>query len=209
MEKLQDDRLYQILCAAMPHPAMLLGCTSLQALENYIYGYLDACSEIEPECFTVQWYDAFCSYIAEVFQVRQEKFSISGVFRENGYNDVNGVDYFMKLLKRFSGQKSENKKESALKDGEIRAFRIDLSKATEFVAAHLQEHAEQYFGVPSDEPGAWVYNWSKDQILTCAICNRRTDVFAVSPDDPKTTERIERLPIFSDTDRIRYEILDF
>ena len=205
MYYLQNDKLYQIISAAMPHPELLLGCKSLQVLENYINGYLDACDEIDPDCFTIQWYNAFLCYIAEVFRIRQEKFCICEVFRDNGYNDADSVDRFMELLEEFSQKKPKEEKQLDLADGEVRIFRVDVSSATDLIDAHLREHLVDYFG--SSSADTFVYNWSKDQILTCAICSSRTDASSISPNNPQLAGELKKLPIFSATDRIRYTSL--
>lgn len=206
MEKLENDQLYQILFSIKDQPWVFLGQKSLWALENYIMGYLNACSAFDPECFTIRWHNAFYHYACEVYQIYKEKYRVFGIIRECGYSDVDGLHIYFELLEKFAKEKCNVKKaeqHKSLQHGEVRAFRLNQRRMADFAEKYIREHSEEFFDIPnSEENGAYVFSLSDDNNLTCMVysdcsCAKSTE----------NLSQINHLPIFSENDSISYTAL--
>lgn len=207
MNALHEDKLFQLLLRVKECPAVLLGTKSLAALENYINGYLYAC---EDGCFSTRWYQAFCDFVAELHGVRDAFFCLSTVIRSAGYDDSDGTDYFMTLLERFAaeGGAVTEVRPVCLQEGEVRVFRLEIERATDFMAEYVREHCEELFGVPPCNASySWVFQWERDHTLTCALCGDSASVAILSDENGELSEAIKNLPVFQSTEKIRYTVL--
>lgn len=206
MEKLEKDQLYQLLVSIKDRPWVFLGEKSLLALDNYITGYLNACSVLDPECFTIHWHDVFYRYVCDKYHVYKEKNTVFGVIRDCGYSDCEGLLIYFKLLGNFAEEKCNVKyatQPQLLQHGEVRAFRLDQTKMVDFVGKYVSEHSEDFFGVSSSgENCAYGYSLSLDNILTCVVFGDSSRLKY-----PENLPQINQLPIFSINDLIRYTVL--
>ena len=212
MKKLISDKLFRMLYQAKHHPELLVGRKSLIALENYISGYVDACRQYDPESFTVRWYEAFCDYIAQVCGINSKYFSVSRAVESAGYNDFDGLSFFMELFEKFFKEHCDNMQEQeiwgSIKNGEIRAFRLDKTCVMDWFSKYVHEHCTELFGVSSGtERYTWHYSWNLEQILTCTLCGNDQDVVAISQDNTEVANKIKLLPVFSAGEKVKYTII--
>lgn len=206
MERLENDRLYQLLFSIRDRPWVFLGQRSLWALDNYITGYLNACSAFDPECFTIRWHDAFYRYVCDVYHIYIENYTVFGIIRKCGYSDSDGLQMYFKLLENFTKEKcnvEHTAQPQPLQHGEVRAFRLDQSRTVNLAVKYIMEHSEDFFGIPSPgENGAYVNSLSHDNILTCMVCGDSSCM-----KKPEDLPQINQLPLFSINDLIRYTVL--
>ena len=180
MEMLANDKLFKILMDLKNRPPqLLLKEKSLNALDNYIHGYLAACNEFNCGAFTIAWYEEFRIYVADRCMEGSSIFDIPSAILHNGYDDCSGVDFFFELLKDFAIAKHSwhpEQKTPPLQPGEIRAFRLDINGMCRLAGSYITEHAEKYFGLPSSRESsgrgiAYAYSLSRDQIMACIVYN--------------------------------------
>ena len=202
MEKLENDPLYQLLFSIKDQPWVFLGEKSLRALDNYVTGYLNACSALDPDCFTIRWYNAFFQNVCDAYRFDKEMYTIFGIIRDRGYGDADGLQVFFELLEAFAKEKYHLKNAAqpqSLQQGEVRAFRLDQARTVDFAGKYVQEHSEELFGISGSEGiDAYAFSLSLDNTLTCMVYR------GFSPD---LLSKTDRLPVFSVNDQIKYTVL--
>lgn len=205
MEGLHCDKLFRILYQVREHPQLLFGVKSLLALENYLHGYELACMEHDRDCFTLRWLDRFYTFVSRACGVKEECFSLRSAIVGMGYDDVTGVDYFMELLEAFSqGVGEQLSAPKALRDGELRVFRVDALKAEELLSHFVREHCAELFCVPTDaEDYTFLFHRERDGSLTCAVCSSGLES-VLSQEDSEAATAVRALPVFGAAERIQY-----
>lgn len=207
MVNLNEDRLYSLLSKVKGRCELITSVKSLSALENYINGYIDACLTFDSNSATICWYNAFLTYTAAVCGIAQDHISLATAITSCGYDDVTGVDFFVELLEKFAQEHHQAEPEQT-HTGEIRTFCIDQYKATDFIGKYLQEHSEEYFGLPDTKTiKSYVLTWLENGRLICVLCDSTVAPTILSTKNKWLFEKAKELPTFSTGDRVMYSKL--
>lgn len=194
------NALYQTLMQMEKYPQLLLAEKSLLALDNYIHGYLSACSNFDGD--TLAWYHAFCQYVVRHFAEPECRTDIRAIILAHGYDDCSGVDCFITLLKQFAQSQSsdaDTAPQPTLAPHEVRALRFDLNSVFALAQEEICAHPEKYFGIaPNGADNAICYDFSFDARdgMVCLAYDREKTLVTTST----IQAELKNLPVITTLD---------
>lgn len=195
MENLCLDHLYQLLLQSERHPQLLFAEKSLLALDNYIAGYLAACSFMPNGDHTQQWYHLFCLYVLRHFGESEDPRDIRAVILAHGYDDTSGVDCFFALLKEFSQSTlAEPVSPSELSPQEVRALRFSAKGVCALAQREICAYPERYFGLDQNKIACTIcYDFScgTDGSMLCLAYDRAKTVVTTA----SISKKLHNIPV--------------